>query len=141
MKLWKSKPFLALMGLLAVGGGVAIASLPSYNHRQAEREQKTAFHHEDEREGESEENEAQEATFAAQIAEERYKKRLDAKGLIPTNALMLAKQHVDQMPVATWFAGNNQKGIGLEDAGIKGWEWLGPGNIGGRIRSDRKSVV
>ncbi|MFI5253382.1 MAG: WD40/YVTN/BNR-like repeat-containing protein [Bacteroidota bacterium] len=61
----------------------------------------------------------------------RYKQRVGGDGTIPPNALIKAKQQIDQMrammkksSVRTPF-----------DAGITGWEWLGPGNIGGRIRS------
>lgn len=43
-------------------------------------------------------------------------------GKIPFDGLIKAKQHIDQMPAS-------------KDAGITNWEWLGPGNIGGRIRA------
>ena len=52
----------------------------------------------------------------------RKKQRLDENGKYNNNAILLAKQHNDQI----WK---------LKDAGIWNWEWLGPGNIGGRIRT------
>lgn len=58
--------------------------------------------------------------------DERYKQwfmqHADAKGNIPFDGLVKAKEHVDKMPQT-------------RDAGIWNWEWLGPGNIGGRIRA------
>ena len=46
----------------------------------------------------------------------------DADGKIPFDGLVNAKRHIDQMPQP-------------KDAGLWNWEWLGPGNIGGRIRA------
>ena len=54
----------------------------------------------------------------------RYLQRADKDGKIPISALLDAKDHIDEM----W---ENQP----KDAGIWNWEWLGPGNIGGRIRA------
>jgi photosystem II stability/assembly factor-like uncharacterized protein len=52
----------------------------------------------------------------------RRRQRLDENGKYNNNAILLAKQHNDLI----W----QQK-----DAGIWNWEWLGPGNIGGRCRT------
>ena len=75
-------------------------------------------HFEDE-EGESERNEAKNP-------EERYKQwfmqHADNKGNIPFDGLIKAKEHVDMMPQT-------------KDAGMWNWEWLGPSNIGGRVRA------
>jgi photosystem II stability/assembly factor-like uncharacterized protein len=46
----------------------------------------------------------------------------DADGKIPYDGLINAKRHIDKMPQP-------------KDAGLWSWEWLGPGNIGGRIRA------
>lgn len=46
----------------------------------------------------------------------------DSKGHIPFDGLIQAKNHIDHMPKN-------------KDAGLWNWEWLGPGNIGGRIRA------
>lgn len=46
----------------------------------------------------------------------------DADGKIPFDGLSKAKRHIDAMPQP-------------KDAGIWNWSWLGPGNIGGRIRA------
>jgi photosystem II stability/assembly factor-like uncharacterized protein len=56
----------------------------------------------------------------------RYQRqaREDKNGTIPMDALLKAKKHIEQMPSYT-----------SRDAGLWEWEWLGPGNIGGRIRS------
>ena len=55
----------------------------------------------------------------------RYRKasRADAKGNIPMGALIRAKEHMARM-------NNSQR-----DAGLWEWDWLGPSNIGGRIRT------
>ncbi|MCF8301998.1 MAG: hypothetical protein K9I94_01885 [Bacteroidales bacterium] len=54
----------------------------------------------------------------------RYLQRAGEDGKIPRGALLKAKKHIDEM----WD--NRQR-----DAGLWDWEWLGPGNIGGRIRA------
>jgi len=53
---------------------------------------------------------------------QRFMQRADADGRIPRNALLNAKNHLDNWPPT-------------DDAGIWNWTWLGPGNIGGRIRA------
>ncbi|MBI5609688.1 MAG: hypothetical protein HY902_12520, partial [Deltaproteobacteria bacterium] len=55
----------------------------------------------------------------------------DEKGQVPPSGLVQARQHVEQMRAAKTAAGPSPK------AGIASgsWKWLGPGNIGGRIRS------
>ncbi|MCI0631212.1 MAG: hypothetical protein L0Y44_11235, partial [Phycisphaerales bacterium] len=64
----------------------------------------------------------------------RYVQRLSKDGTIPPNALMRAKQQRDRM-----VAHQNESGGVGGDGGIAGqagqWTWLGPGNIGGRIRA------
>ena len=54
----------------------------------------------------------------------------DEKGKIPIDGLEKARQHVKRMRVAA-------KADAKQSAGIKpdSWAQLGPGNIGGRIRS------
>jgi photosystem II stability/assembly factor-like uncharacterized protein len=51
-----------------------------------------------------------------------YEQRADKHGKIPPNAIMNAKRHRDAMAPA-----------GSADG--PGWTWIGPGNIGGRIRA------
>lgn len=58
-------------------------------------------------------------------AQQRFLQRADDDGKIDMNALLRAKEHIDEMR-----ARNSDR-----DGGIWGWEWLGPGNIGGRIRA------
>lgn len=53
----------------------------------------------------------------------RYQQRLDEHGRMPENALMSAKAHRDAMP-AVGPAGDGP-----------GFTWIGPGNIGGRLRA------
>ena len=55
----------------------------------------------------------------------RYMQRADANGKIPHNALLNAKRQRDAM------VANKAPTEGAQAA----WEWLGPGNIGGRTRS------
>jgi len=54
----------------------------------------------------------------------------DDKGFIPTDGMEKARQHIKLMRVAA-------KTDAKDAAGVKpdSWTWLGPGNIGGRIRS------
>src|SRR5689334_6043463 len=60
----------------------------------------------------------------------RFQMRANQNGEIPVNALMDAKVKLDLKRQLV-------KGTvrGAMDAGIGGWEWLGPGNIGGRVRA------
>jgi len=70
-------------------------------------------------------------TGAAQAAYERYLKRLGPYGYIPDDVILKAKEHRDQMP----FLGG-QGDFQPADGGFYWqWEYLGPGNIGGRVRS------
>lgn len=62
----------------------------------------------------------------AERARLRVKQRSDDSGRILPDALLDAKQQIDQM---------RGSGGATEDAGLWHWEWLGPGNIGGRIRT------
>jgi len=55
---------------------------------------------------------------------ERYRKRADENGNLPIDALLNAKRHMQ-----------NMQQVPTDDAGLWTWEWLGPGNIGGRIRA------
>ncbi|MFO7615076.1 MAG: hypothetical protein R6W71_10600 [Bacteroidales bacterium] len=64
----------------------------------------------------------QKAGHPGGLMEQRVAMRRSEDGTIPLNALVEAKQHIDQMPQS-------------RDAGIWNWTWLGPGNIGGRIRT------
>lgn len=60
----------------------------------------------------------------------------DEHGQIPEGALMTAKRHADAMRTASarnrLIYGNMADASGIDSAS---WTWLGPGNIGGRIRS------
>ncbi|MBM3403680.1 MAG: hypothetical protein FJY10_02180 [Bacteroidetes bacterium] len=56
------------------------------------------------------------------IMMERFKQRAGSSGAIPMDALLNAKKHIEGMPQP-------------KDAGLWNWEWLGPSNIGGRIRA------
>ena len=87
------------------------------------------------RQEQAEERDDREPTAALGMAQERYLKRLGPQGTIPLGALLNAKRHADAMPFAVWNSRQPTHGIGVEDAGLSFWTWLGPGNIGGRIRS------
>ncbi len=63
------------------------------------------------------------ATHAADYLQYRRKSREDSKGNIPMDGLLKAKKHIDAM--------NNVS----KDAGLWEWDWLGPSNVGGRIRT------
>lgn len=62
------------------------------------------------------------ATHAAEYYAYRRLSRANENGHIPMDGLLLAKQHIQDMSSA-------------RDAGLWEWEWLGPSNIGGRIRT------
>lgn len=59
-------------------------------------------------------------------AKERFLKKAGKDGEIPMDAMIKAKEHIDQM------AARQQAS---KDAGIWSWSGLGPGTTGGRIRS------
>lgn len=61
----------------------------------------------------------------------RYQMRVNENGEIPPKALMNAKLALDSRRQRT----KGTQSAGVLDAGIGPWEWLGPGNIGGRIRT------
>ncbi|PYS46286.1 MAG: hypothetical protein DMF68_19585 [Acidobacteria bacterium] len=76
----------------------------------------------------------------------RLLQMVDENGQIPERALLNAWEHARQMPFesSAWPVENQQSKLRSNDsisienvAGIQpsGWTWLGPGNIGGRIRS------
>ena len=86
-----------------------------------------------EADSDTEEEEALENTNGEAALVFRHLQMLDENGKIPDNALVKARDHVTQMKI--------QARVGVKAptavAGISpaSWEWLGPGNIGGRIRS------
>ncbi|MCO6437600.1 MAG: hypothetical protein J5J06_10970 [Phycisphaerae bacterium] len=84
---------------------------------------------EEEIDRETEERRNKEAQNPDGLARERLMRRLDENGEIPPNALVKAKRAAERMPELPVREGP------LADAGIWSWEWLGPGNIGGRIRT------
>jgi photosystem II stability/assembly factor-like uncharacterized protein len=71
------------------------------------------------------EEEAQEVQARSEY---RIRQRLDARGEIPPGALMRAKAQLDART-------SKHVGPTINDAGLWGWEWLGPGNVGGRARA------
>ena len=99
-----------------------------------------------------EEEEEHEATFGADALRYQLMKLQDAYGRIPANAYARAKSQVDLLkssgaarrveqappvPVApTMFSRDARRRPRLSrSSSPKSWRWLGPGNIGGRIRS------
>lgn len=78
-------------------------------------------------------NEANEpsADSPDKYAEYEFDRQRDAKGQIPPDALLKARKQVANMPVA------QPGGIMPNAAGVSpgSWNWVGPGNIGGRIRA------
>ena len=61
-------------------------------------------------------------------AQEWYSIMAGPDGVFSFQEVLEAKAHADRMPILPL-------GIQPRDAGIWNWQWLGPGNIGGRIRS------
>ncbi|MCG3132719.1 MAG: hypothetical protein FLDDKLPJ_03585 [Phycisphaerae bacterium] len=68
-------------------------------------------------------------TDAMLIALERYQDRLDENGHYDPHSILEAKEHAERM------AELRIDGDLTTDGGLWDWEWLGPGNIGGRVRS------
>lgn len=64
-----------------------------------------------------------------EVMRQRRLARLDGDGEIKPNDLMDAKAHSDAMPLVP------VDDDPTSDGGIWSWEWLGPGNIGGRVRT------
>jgi len=62
------------------------------------------------------------ATHAAEYFKYRRMSRVDENGKIPMDGLLKAKEHIKGMDKP-------------KDAGLWKWDWLGPSNIGGRIRA------
>ena len=60
----------------------------------------------------------------------------DENGYIPPDGLKKAKEHIEKMKKAQETLRGKQNGL-IQEAGVfpESWSWLGPGNIGGRIRS------
>lgn len=88
------------------------------NPRHADRDEPE--HAYDERE----ETEEEEAEWRKERDEWLRMQRVDDKGEIPLDGIVRAAEHVAAMDG------------GRDDAGLRlAWEWLGPGNIGGRTRA------
>jgi hypothetical protein len=69
-------------------------------------------------------------TGAREMALQRLNDRRDENGEIPPGVLLQAKAVADKMPVLPL-----NQAEGTRDSGVVGWTWLGPGNIGGRVRA------
>ncbi len=80
--------------------------------------------------GDREESKGGPASGPDEARRQRRMARLDDDGEIKPNALMDAKAHSDLMPIVEVPDEDP-----LSDGGIWNWEWAGPGNIGGRIRT------
>lgn len=69
----------------------------------------------------------------------RHGSLVNENGVIPHNALLKARDHVKNMPppktMEIWGSPAGQKNKAVSGTTTDAWEWLGPGNIGGRIRS------
>lgn len=65
-----------------------------------------------------------------EAAQFRWLQRAGPDGTIPPDALIKAKKQRDELVAYCQQQGGSQR-----DGGILGWQWLGPGNIGGRIRA------
>jgi hypothetical protein len=83
----------------------------------------------EEQEGDELGREALEHTNGEAALRFRHSQQVDENGNIPPNALVDAAAHVDRMKA---FNPSQPNVAGLTRAD---WQWLGPGNIGGRIRS------
>lgn len=80
--------------------------------------------------GESAEDREAEASGAIEAGKQRTLLRLDRDGEIKPNVLLRAKSAIDRMDELR--IDQEQQ---VADAGIWSWEYLGPDNIGGRVRA------
>src|ERR1051326_4206279 len=71
----------------------------------------------------------------SELARLRFLQRADNSGRIPPNALINAKKQADEMRARQAGRMGMNTVQSAQDAGLWNWEWLGPGNIGGRIRA------
>lgn len=76
---------------------------------------------------EEEEEEDERPDFPAEAVAHRNLQLQDENGVIAPDGLILAKIHADAMRAIP-----NTLGAGIDPAS---WTWLGPGNIGGRVRT------
>ena len=62
---------------------------------------------------------------------------VDETGKIPEGAEVRAWLHAKQMPFdqAAWPQDKTNRTTLIAGINSTGWQWLGPGNIGGRVRS------
>lgn len=72
--------------------------------------------------------------YPAEAAEFRRLQRQDERGYVLPDGLIRAKMHADAMRAArrTLAEAPNRGAVGIDSSS---WTWLGPGNIGGRIRA------
>src|ERR1051326_6414036 len=71
----------------------------------------------------------------SELARLRFLQRADNSGRIPPNALINAKKQADEVRIRQAGRTGRKSVQSAQDAGLWNWEWLGPGNIGGRIRA------
>ena len=84
---------------------------------------------------EREEDEELEHTFGQESLRFRHLQQVDENGEIPPNALVLAASHVDRMKAVAGASGGSARVVGSAGITSASWQWLGPGNIGGRVLS------
>lgn len=134
---------LGLAGLLALGAALGWAAwsereeregeyfaLRRSDVRESEREKEREAEREAERGGEragegrvEEEEDADRPTGASDAMRWRYEQRIAGRKVIPLDGLVRAKEQIDAMRGHT------------RDGGLWSWTWLGPGNVGGRLRA------
>lgn len=136
----KSRNFIPAFGVLLVFCFSAMASLvdsEQFRERFHERKSLRFIDREEEEEEREREHERDEEGPSDPDGALRFRRLQlqDQRGYIPLDGLEKARQHVKLMKAAQQE--RIKTGIKIESAGIKpdSWIWLGPGNIGGRIRS------
>lgn len=63
----------------------------------------------------------------------RWLRLRDASGHVPRDGVVRARRQIEQMRTAA--SAEQQKSLALAAISRDGWRWLGPGNIGGRVRA------
>ena len=108
------------------------------NHNERELELRAAGERDrDEVQFGEEEEEKRKQDQPDQAIKWRLESMVDETGTIPEGAEMRAWIHARQMPIEpqAWPSDHLNQTDSIAGVNPTGWQWLGPGNIGGRVRS------
>lgn len=106
-------------------------------HNQTGGERNGGYEDQDRERREEEEEEERKQDQPDQAMKWRMESMVDESGKIPEGAEMRAWLHAKQMPSdpSAWPTGAVDPSQQVAGISPTGWQWLGPGNIGGRVRA------